>query len=107
MKTSTFKLTFNLFLIFVCFTPFLRGQNAQTTGTVPAKTIEQLQKENEQLSWIKNDWPNFKRYREANEKLGLPAANEERVVFMGNSITDGWIRISPEFFEDRPFIDRG
>jgi len=107
MKTSTFKLIFNLFLIFVCFAPFLQAQNTQTTGTAPVKTIEQLQKENEQLLRTKNDWPNFKRYGEANEKLGLPAANEERVVFMGNSITDGWIRISPEFFEGKSYIDRG
>ena len=96
-----------LLLALVCFAPFLQTLNAQTTGTAPVKTVEQLQKENEQLSWIKNDWPNFKRYREANEKLGLPAANEERVVFMGNSITDGWIGISPEFFKGKPYVDRG
>ncbi len=107
MKTSIFNLTFWMFLIFVCFAPFIQALNGQTTGTAPVKTIEQLQKENEQLSWIKNDWPNFKRYGEANEKLGLPAENEERVVFMGNSITDGWIRISPEFFEGKSYIDRG
>ena len=96
-----------LLLALVCFAPFLQAQNTQTAGTAPVKTIEQLQKENEQLSWIKNDWPNFKRYKEANEKLGLPAANEERVVFMGNSITDGWIGISPEFFKGKPYVDRG
>jgi lysophospholipase L1-like esterase len=98
----------NIFLLaFICFAPLIQAQNIQTSGTAQVKTIEQLQKENEQLSWIKNDWPNFKRYREANEKLGLPAANEERVVFMGNSITDGWIGISPEFFKGKPYVDRG
>ena len=96
-----------LLLTLVCFAPFLQAQNAQATSPAPVKTIEQLQKENEQLSWIKNDWPNFKRYRDANEKLGLPAANEERVVFMGNSITDGWIGISSEFFKGKPYVDRG
>ena len=96
-----------MFLISVCFAPFLQAQNTQTTDTAPVKTIEQLQKENEQLLRTKNDWPNFSRYREANEKLGLPVANEERVVFMGNSITDGWIGISPEFFKGKPYVDRG
>ena len=83
------------------------GQNLPTAVATPGKTVEQLTKENEQLLRTKNDWPNFNRYREANEKLGLPTAGERRVVFMGNSITDGWIRISPEFFEGKPYMDRG
>lgn len=53
------------------------------------------------------DWPNFNRYKKDNESLGLPARGEKRVVFMGNSITDAWIRISPDFFKDTTYIDRG
>jgi lysophospholipase L1-like esterase len=53
------------------------------------------------------DWPNFKKYREANEKLGLPKAQEQRVVFMGNSITEGWINLSPDFFKGKPYVNRG
>ncbi|MCB0282391.1 MAG: SGNH/GDSL hydrolase family protein [Calditrichaeota bacterium] len=52
-------------------------------------------------------YANFERYREANSKLGLPAKSESRVVFMGNSITEGWIAKSPEFFEKEGYIDRG
>jgi lysophospholipase L1-like esterase len=83
------------------------GQNQPSANATPGKTVEQLTKENEQLLRTKNDWPNFGRYREANQKLGLPADKEKRVVFMGNSITDGWIRISPEFFEGKSYVDRG
>lgn len=54
-----------------------------------------------------NDWPDLRRYRSENEKVGLPAANENRVVFMGNSITDGWINARPEFFSKNPYLDRG
>src|SRR5258708_24633224 len=36
------------------------------------------------------DWANLARYREANRALQAPAAGESRVVFMGDSITDGW-----------------
>lgn len=53
------------------------------------------------------DWPNLGRYQEENSKLGPPAPGEDRVVFMGNSITDFWIKSSPEYFEGRPYIDRG
>jgi len=54
-----------------------------------------------------NDWPNLRRYRSENEKAGLPSANENRVVFMGNSITDAWITIDPDFFEGKSYLDRG
>lgn len=54
-----------------------------------------------------NDWPNFERYRAANEKLDSPKSDENRIVFMGNSITDGWSDMSPQFFDGKPYINRG
>ncbi len=53
------------------------------------------------------DWPNLGRYREANSKLRAQAAGENRVVFMGDSITDAWPRKLPEFFTSNPYIGRG
>jgi lysophospholipase L1-like esterase len=53
------------------------------------------------------DWPNLGRYREANSKLAAPAPGENRVVFMGDSITDAWPRKLPEFFKSNPYIGRG
>ncbi len=53
------------------------------------------------------DWPNLKQFQEANQKLGAPSENEDRVVFMGNSITIGWINTRPEFFEGKPYVNRG
>jgi len=53
------------------------------------------------------DWANLKRYEKENAQLALPAANENRVVFMGNSITEGWLRVHPSFFDGKPYIDRG
>lgn len=54
-----------------------------------------------------NDWPNLRRYRSENEKVGLPTPHTNRVVFMGNSITDGWINARPDFFSKNPYLDRG
>lgn len=54
-----------------------------------------------------NDWPELRRYRMENSKLQAPAAHEARVVFMGNSITDGWIGTDPDFFKGKPYLDRG
>lgn len=53
------------------------------------------------------DWPNLNRFREDNAKIGMPKTNDDRVVFMGNSITEGWIETVPEFFAKRAYINRG
>ena len=54
------------------------------------------------------DWAQLERYREANANALPPAKDEIRVVFMGDSITDGWSK--PEFggfFPGKPYFDRG
>lgn len=53
------------------------------------------------------DWANLKEFQEANAELNTPAPNENRIVFMGNSITIGWLNKRPEFFEGKPYINRG
>ena len=49
------------------------------------------------------DWANYGRYAAANAALTTAPA----VVFMGNSITDGWDNAHPEFFTDNNFACRG
>jgi lysophospholipase L1-like esterase len=54
------------------------------------------------------DWPQLSRYRDANSALAAPAAGEQRVVFMGDSITDNWQQ--PRyggFFPGKSYVDRG
>jgi lysophospholipase L1-like esterase len=53
------------------------------------------------------DWPELTRYRDANAKTVLSAKGEQRVVFMGDSITDFWGRGAGEFFPGKPYINRG
>lgn len=61
-----------------------------------------------QVSAQKHDtWANFKRYAQANAELPEPTKKEKRVVFLGNSITEGWVRIHPEFFKENGYIGRG
>jgi lysophospholipase L1-like esterase len=54
-----------------------------------------------------NDWPQLERY--AGENASLPALKpgEKRVVFMGDSITDGWGRVVGDFFPGKGYINRG
>jgi len=53
------------------------------------------------------DWANLNYYRNANALLENPAENEDRVVFMGNSITEFWKNIHPEFFVGKTYVNRG
>lgn len=53
------------------------------------------------------DWPNFKEFQEANARLPQVKQNEKRVVFMGNSITIGWLQTHPDFFKNKPYVNRG
>ena len=53
------------------------------------------------------DWANLKMYKKANAQLGLPDPKEDRVVFMGNSITEFWMRYNSAFFQSKPYINRG
>jgi lysophospholipase L1-like esterase len=52
-----------------------------------------------------SDRDNLARYAEANLKLGPPQPGRPRVVFLGDSITDGW-RLN-EYFADRDVVNRG
>jgi lysophospholipase L1-like esterase len=56
---------------------------------------------------LRTDWPNLAKYRDANAKLPPPAASENRVVFLGNSITEGWAQYFPTMFAGKPYINRG
>jgi len=53
------------------------------------------------------DWPDLSRYRDANAALGAPAPDEPRVVFMGNSITEGWAPLFTSHFPGRPYAGHG
>lgn len=53
------------------------------------------------------DWPYLKKYELANKALKLEENQGDRVVFMGDSITEFWSDLMPEFFEGNPFYNRG
>ncbi len=60
------------------------------------------------LSFVSaQDWANLSKYREDNAKLALTSSSENRIVFMGNSITEDWKTFHPEFFLGKPYINRG
>ena len=54
-----------------------------------------------------SDWANLGYYEKRNRELGLPDENEKRIVFMGDSITEEWGNLYPEFFSGNYYINRG
>jgi lysophospholipase L1-like esterase len=90
------------FLIVILVTGSLWGQ---TPATLPAPAPEAARYE--QMVKRLQDWPDLARYRQADEELGPPKAGEQRVVFLGASITDFWGRKYGEFFPGKPYVNRG
>src|SRR5690606_33034951 len=52
------------------------------------------------------DWPNLQKYAQANQEIHESAVAPQ-VVFMGNSITEGWWQQRPGFFGDHGYVGRG
>jgi GDSL-like Lipase/Acylhydrolase family len=78
-----------------------------------SQEMEQQQARFEQDEKMLKDWPNLKHYGEDDAALAAPGA-EKRVVFMGDSITQGWMNhgtgaseANPGFFPGKPYVDRG
>jgi lysophospholipase L1-like esterase len=53
------------------------------------------------------DWGYLNKYKTENEQILAPSSGEKRIVFFGDSITEGWKKISPEFFIGKSYINRG
>ena len=78
------------------------------TPTPTPSEVDQLKAQLDRAQSRLNDWPALARYREDNSKVIAPLKNEQRVVFMGDSITDSWdAPNSGGFFPGKPFINRG
>ena len=100
-----------LFLIIAVSLFTIPATHAQTPSQTPSDRpcdCEQLNTKIASQQKTLQDWPNIARYHDANASIQAPAKNEKRVVFMGDSITDGWQQ--PQyggFFPGTPYIDRG
>ena len=80
----------------------------QTPVATPSPDCGEMKTRLERAETRLNDWPALARYREDNNKTALPAKSEQRVVFMGDSITDSWD--DPRyggFFPGKPYVNRG
>jgi lysophospholipase L1-like esterase len=78
----------------------------QPTPSIPSTGFDGLdQYRASRIAIYTNDFGQLARYREADAALAPPAAGENRVVFLGDSITDYWKL--PDYFPGKPYINRG
>lgn len=87
---------------------YLSISQAQTTSpSAPASALNTVS--SKPAPKPGEDWPDLARYRDENAALPVPTPGEQRVIFMGDSITDGWGRWdgTGSFFPGKPYINRG
>jgi lysophospholipase L1-like esterase len=78
----------------------------QTPPSIPTTGFAGLdQYRANRIAVFTDDYGQLARYRDANSKLGPPAAGENRVVFFGDSITDIWHL--DQYFPGKPYVNRG
>ena len=53
-----------------------------------------------------SEYPDFERYQKDNERI-IQNKTYPKVIFIGNSITDGWASKRPVFFTGHQFLGRG
>ena len=53
------------------------------------------------------DWANLAKYETQNNQLPSKQSGEKRIVLMGDSITEFWSQIQPDFFANTSYINRG
>ena len=53
------------------------------------------------------DWPNLNKYQNENANLKPVAQGDKRIVFIGDSITEFWSVLNPEYFAGKPYVNRG
>lgn len=101
-------------LIFTIALPLFASQ-LQSPGTHPQVNVTPATSTTTSLSRqqidrclrLENDWAGLNRYRVADSALPAPLPGQQRVVFLGDSITDGWGRRHGKFFPGKPYINRG
>ena len=57
------------------------------------------------MATLRDDFGELARYRDANAKLRAPGPGEKRVLFLGDSITDGWPL--DKYFPGKKYVNRG
>jgi lysophospholipase L1-like esterase len=106
MKRISYRNCTQVALVVLALSIVGLGQQTVPTPGIPSTGFAGLDDYRaRRIAVFTDDYGQLSRYRDANAKLGLPAAGEKRVVFFGDSITDIWHL--DEYFPGKPYVNRG
>ena len=94
------KTIISLFLLIIGSISVFAQTPTPAPGSVEAEKVRADRAESRY-----NNFANYNRYKDANSQLAAPTKDENRVVFMGDSITDFW-KLN-EYFPNQPYVNRG
>ena len=104
MHPTLFRSAQATLIVLVALSSF--AQQSSPPPSIPSTGFAGLdQYRASRIAVFTDDYGQLARYREANAKLGQPAAGENRVVFFGDSITDIWKL--ENYFPGKPYVNRG
>jgi len=104
MHPTLFRSAQATLIVLVALSSF--AQQSSPPPSIPSTGFAGLdQYRASRIAVFTDDYGQLARYREANAKLGPPAAGENRVVFFGDSITDIW-KVE-NYFPGKPYVNRG
>lgn len=72
-----------------------------------AATVAMLEQRLSAYRHLLSDWAGLTRYGSEDSEIKPPAPGENRVVFLGDQITEFWGRGTSRFFPGRPYFNRG
>lgn len=100
MNRSSIALVAGLVLVAQCTTaPAPAPSPSPAPAAAPAPNAAEVR--------LHSDWAYLEKYRQANAALPARAPGENRVVFYGNSITEGWAQYFAAEFPGKPYVGRG
>jgi acyl-CoA thioesterase I len=106
MSTRSLPVSLVVSLLCTLSAPLASQAPAPAPATVPATGFPGLDRYRaSRVAVYSDDYGERARYRAANAALPSPSATENRVVFFGDSITDGW-RLD-QSFPGKPYVNRG
>ena len=87
-------------LLLLSGTAFAQGEDSNPK-------VEELEVRIAALRRLLIDWGGLTRYGSDNTELPAPKPMENRVVFLGDQITENWGRGDAKFFPGKPYLNRG
>src|ERR1041385_2498404 len=74
---------------------------------LPAQEAQDTDRRLAAATHLLMDWAGLTRYGSENAELRPPKPGEDRVVFLGDDLTEFWSRSKAGFFPGKPYLNRG